>query len=102
MLVMKFGGTSVRNREAIERVISIVRGRLDSRPMVVVSALAKVTRQLCAIAESAQARRRDEAEEQLGALRERHVALAAELLEGHDALKSECLAAVEVWQGDFQ
>ena len=64
MLVMKFGGTSVRNREAIERVISIVRGRLESRPMVVVSALARVTRQLCAIADSAKARRRDEAEEQ--------------------------------------
>ena len=95
MLVMKFGGTSVRNREAIERVISIVRGRLESRPMVVVSALARVTRQLCAIAESAQARRRNEAEEQLESLRERHVALAAELLEGHDALKSECLAAVD-------
>ncbi|MGM9765842.1 MAG: hypothetical protein ACI3ZO_05750, partial [Candidatus Cryptobacteroides sp.] len=60
MIIMKFGGTSVRNREAIERVVSIVRGRLDRRPLVVVSALAKVTRQLCSIAESAQARRNDE------------------------------------------
>ncbi|MDD6253306.1 MAG: aspartate kinase [Bacteroidales bacterium] len=94
MIIMKFGGTSVRNREAIERVVSIVRGRLDRRPLVVVSALAKVTRQLCSIAESAQARRNDEAREQLDALRDRHLSLAAEMLGGDTAIFNDCVRSV--------
>ena len=43
MIVAKFGGTSVADADAIERLIEIVRSRLDSRPVVVVSALAEVT-----------------------------------------------------------
>ena len=43
MIVAKFGGTSVADAEAIERLIEIVRSRLDCRPVVVVSALAEVT-----------------------------------------------------------
>ena len=39
MIVMKFGGTSVGSREAVERTVGIVRGRLQERPVVVVSAL---------------------------------------------------------------
>ena len=41
-IVMKFGGTSVGDANAIERVAVIVRGRLPQRPVVVVSALARV------------------------------------------------------------
>ena len=43
---MKFGGTSVEDAAAIRRLIGIVRSRLGSRPVVVVSALARVTDQL--------------------------------------------------------
>ena len=43
MIVAKFGGTSVADAEAIERLIEIVRSRLNRRPVVVVSALAEVT-----------------------------------------------------------
>ena len=39
MIVMKFGGTSVKDRDAILRVTEIVRGRMADRPLVVVSAL---------------------------------------------------------------
>lgn len=46
VVVMKFGGTSVEDAAAIRRMISIVESRLDSRPVLVVSALAKVTDQL--------------------------------------------------------
>ena len=94
MIIMKFGGTSVRNREAIERVVSIVRGRLDRKPLVVVSALAKVTRQLCAIAESAQARRAEDARKELDSLRERHLSLAAEMLGGDSAILDDCVRSV--------
>ncbi len=38
MIVMKFGGSSVANRAQIEKVMDIVEGRLDRRPVVVCSA----------------------------------------------------------------
>ena len=43
MLVMKFGGTSLGNREQIDTVVSLVRARLDRKPVVVCSAHAGVT-----------------------------------------------------------
>ncbi|MFZ3210495.1 MAG: lysine-sensitive aspartokinase 3, partial [Terriglobales bacterium] len=46
MIVMKFGGTSVEDAPAIERVAEIVRSRAMEGPVVVVSALARVTDQL--------------------------------------------------------
>ena len=60
MIIIKFGGTSVQDEAAIGRVIRIVRGRLNEKPLVVVSALAGVTRLLGFIAEEAEARREDE------------------------------------------
>jgi len=46
VVVMKFGGTSVEDEAAIRRLISIVQSRGDAQPVVVVSALARVTDQL--------------------------------------------------------
>jgi aspartate kinase len=46
VVVMKFGGTSVEDAAAIRRMIGIVRSRLGVQPVVVVSALARVTDQL--------------------------------------------------------
>jgi aspartate kinase len=46
VVVMKFGGTSVEDAEAILRLVDIVRSRLNARPVVVVSALSGVTDQL--------------------------------------------------------
>ncbi|MCC7137462.1 MAG: aspartate kinase [Planctomycetes bacterium] len=43
MLVMKFGGTSLGDRERIETVVRLVRGRLARKPVLVCSAHAKVT-----------------------------------------------------------
>jgi aspartate kinase len=50
MIVMKFGGTSVESAQALERVSSIVAGRLDRKPLVVVSAMGKTTDWLVAMA----------------------------------------------------
>ena len=72
MIVMKFGGTSVESREAIERVAGIVEARLAQRPVVVVSAMGKTTNQLLAIAAAAAGGRRDEALDQLARLRDLH------------------------------
>ena len=46
LVVMKFGGTSVEDAGAIQRLIGIVESRLGSQPVIVVSALANVTDQL--------------------------------------------------------
>jgi aspartate kinase len=55
LIVMKFGGTSVEDPTAIRRTASIVAGRvaLGKQPVVVVSAMAKVTDQLLRAAETA-------------------------------------------------
>ena len=55
IVVMKFGGTSVEDPAAITRTANIVAGRLKQgkQPVVVVSALAKVTDQLLRAAASA-------------------------------------------------
>ena len=76
MIVMKFGGTSVQDEEAIRRVISIVRGRLSQHPLVVVSALAKVTRLLGEIASEAESQHEEKVKELLLQLSERHFGLA--------------------------
>ena len=93
---MKFGGTSVRNKEAIERVISIVSNRMSENPLVVVSALSKVTRLLCEICKEAEAQHVDKVNELLADLRERHVSLAESLLSGGDGSRLEkCVADME-------
>ncbi len=51
MIVVKFGGTSVGDAEAIGRAADIVQGRLDRQPAVVVSALGGATNALLAIGE---------------------------------------------------
>ena len=80
MLVMKFGGTSVEDARAIQRVAQIVTGRLEQRPVVVVSAMARVTDGLLATARAAGAGERDRALALSRCLRERHYNTAGELL----------------------
>ncbi len=80
MIVMKFGGTSVQDAKAIERAGAIVKGRLGQKPVVVVSAMAKVTDQLLAMARAAGAGDRKTALKLCRALQERHYNTAGELL----------------------
>ena len=86
MIVMKFGGTSVANFEAITRTIFIVGGKLDQKPVVVVSALSKVTDLLYRIADAAASKNKVQTEELLGQIRSRHLNLVRELLEQSPAL----------------
>src|SRR5215510_4251657 len=80
MIVMKFGGTSVQDATAIDRVASITRDRLGEIPIVVVSALAEMTDQLLAMASAAAAGNREKALELSLAARERHFNTASDLL----------------------
>ncbi len=58
MIVMKFGGTSVGNAAAIERVRRIVSDRLEHDPVVVVSAVGGITNLLLQTARKARERSR--------------------------------------------
>ena len=53
MIVAKFGGTSVADAAAVNRLIDIVRHRIPERPLIVVSALAGVTDALLNLARMA-------------------------------------------------
>jgi aspartate kinase len=80
-VVMKFGGTSVADPEAITRLIGIVRDHCQrsdggNPPVVVVSAIAGVTDQLVAVARMAEEGEADRAAAALHALLDRHVAVA--------------------------
>jgi aspartate kinase len=85
MIVMKFGGTSVEDADAIRRVAKIVRGRLDQRPVVVVSAMAKVTDSLLAASQTAASGALHTANKLLRQLRQRHLSTLAELVKESEA-----------------
>lgn len=55
MIVMKFGGTSIQNAEAVNRVVNIIKDRACRRGsiFVVVSAMGKVTRRLAHLGKNA-------------------------------------------------
>ena len=85
-VVMKFGGTSVADPEAIGRVAGIVKrqmaGGAGKPPVVVVSALSKVTDRLLAVAKQAEEGDGDGAAATLGELLERHRSVASSLTSG--------------------
>jgi aspartate kinase len=87
VIVMKFGGTSVADQAAIERLMAIVRATRQAAiqpevrdlrgPIVVVSALAGATDRLLGLAAEAGAGDLDGAQANLGGLRARHLEVAA-------------------------
>ena len=86
MVVQKFGGTSVADPAAVQRLIEIARsGRLDGRgPVVVVSALSGVTDVLLTSAAEAGASRTETALGHVDRLRERHLAMVHALVADGD------------------
>jgi aspartate kinase len=81
-LVMKFGGTSVADAAAIMQVISIVRRAVESgaAPVVVVSAMSRVTDRLLAMADAASTGRTDAVRDGLEELSRRHGDAALRLM----------------------
>jgi aspartate kinase len=79
MIVMKFGGTSVQDADALRRLSSIVARRLAEHPVVVVSALAGVTNTLVGLVAPAARSEVGALERAVAALVERHAEVAAAL-----------------------
>jgi aspartate kinase len=88
--VLKFGGTSVGGGERIRQVAKIIANTLkspeESFPVVVVSAMSGVTDQLLRIARHTCAGTHDAAEQELVALRKKHLEAAAKIVENDAAL----------------
>ena len=88
-VVMKFGGTSVADADAMTRVVNIVRRQWESQPkdgrppVVVVSALSKVTDGLIRAAELARSGDAEKSAALIVELLDRHVAIARTLTTGH-------------------
>ncbi|MEK6399129.1 MAG: lysine-sensitive aspartokinase 3, partial [Terriglobus sp.] len=82
IVVMKFGGTSVQDAAAISRTIEIISGRRNRKhhPVVVVSAMARVTDRLLAAAQAAVENDLPKALLISNVLRNRHVETAAVLV----------------------
>jgi aspartate kinase len=82
LVVMKFGGTSVEDAVAIRRTADIVAGRVAQglQPVVIVSAMARVTDQLLNAAAAAGRGDKSSALAASVALRARHRQAAAELI----------------------
>jgi len=73
---MKFGGTSVGDVAAFQRVFHVVSTQIERRPVVVVSAMTKVTDALLAAFEVAKKGNPEAAAESLGPHFERHLEVA--------------------------
>ncbi|MBN2653184.1 MAG: aspartate kinase [Spirochaetales bacterium] len=82
MIVMKFGGTSVAGNTQIDNVLDIAKTRLDAAPVLVSSAMAKVTDGLIRISELASAGKKEEADKETDDLIARHIDVAKAFLSG--------------------
>jgi len=82
VVVLKFGGTSVEDGAAIRRLIAIVHSRSEAQPVVVVSALARVTDHLLEAGQAASTGRLGAALAMVRDVYVRHELVADELVEG--------------------
>ncbi|MDT7602983.1 MAG: aspartate kinase [Acidobacteriota bacterium] len=83
-LVMKFGGTSVEDAPAMARAAEIVGARRDQHPVVVVSAMSRVTDALLAAVRHAGAGDAEAALQQLAPHFARHLDAAQSLVSGEE------------------
>jgi aspartate kinase len=105
MIIMKFGGTSVADRAAIERLVSIVRAARQAAiqpesadwrgPVVVVSALGGVTDRLLGLAAEAGAGDVEGARENINALEARHLDVAGVVMDDGERRRLEALIRAE-------
>jgi aspartate kinase len=107
-VIMKFGGTSVADADAMTRVINIVRDHAarypaSTLPVVVVSAMSKVTDRLVEAGRLAGDRQGDAAARILDELLERHIGVARALVPGEtaDALCAQLTADFHALRGQL-
>ena len=80
MIVLKFGGTSVQNADMMDKTLQIAESQIERGPVLVSSAMSKVTDQLQEIAKLLGAGKEAEAEAILSSIEERHLSCARSFL----------------------
>lgn len=98
-LVMKFGGTSVEDADAFARLAEIVAARRAQHPVVVVSAMSRVTDGLVAAVRYASEGGVESARQGVDELIARHRAVAGRLLDTGEA--EEAGAALDLARGEI-
>ena len=95
LLVMKFGGSSVRDSVAMERVTSIIAGKLESAQLVVVvSAMGDTTDHLQAVLDAVEAGQESTARSVAEKIKSSHFETVA-ALPLDDGRKADCHKAVK-------
>jgi len=80
MIVMKFGGTSTQDAQAVTNVVKIVQARLSKKPIVVISAISQATNMLEKIGKLAAEKNDRDAREILTQLFNRHYAIVDQIV----------------------
>jgi aspartate kinase len=80
MIVLKFGGTSVQDAEMMDKTLQIAGRQIERGPVLVASAMSKVTDQLQEIAKLLGSGKETEAETILCAIEKRHLTCARSFL----------------------
>jgi len=87
MIVMKFGGTSVADAAAIQKVAEIIKARIDKKPIVVVSAIGGLTDNLVALSVEARNKNMSKVKEVITIVEKKHSTIIKELgLDTKDSL----------------
>ncbi len=94
MIIMKFGGSSVKDAAALERVAGIIRSRRDKDPVVVVSAMGDSTDRLTEILDLLERGQKAEARAAADRLSSNHASLARKVLSKGEIL-SELLKTIQ-------
>ncbi len=93
MIVLKFGGTSVMNAERMNQALNIAKKQLDKAPVMVSSAMAKVTDTLIEISDNAKKGNKEEALKLVEKLKDRHISVANDFLTGNNL--KECIEKIQ-------
>lgn len=80
MITMKFGGTSVGDVERLQEIVSIVRSNLDRQPVVIASAMSKVTDLLLHTAQLALQRDTEQVQKNIDSIKDKHLQVANALV----------------------
>lgn len=94
MIIMKFGGSSMKDVAALERVAGIIRSRRDKDPVVVVSAMGDSTDRLTQILDLLEQGQKDKARATADSLSSNHASLARKILPKGE-IQSELLKTIQ-------
>ncbi len=89
-MVMKFGGTSIKDEEMIDKVVSIIKKKHDKgiELVVVVSAFAGTTDQLIEVAEKTKTGSKEEALNLVEKIKRRHLSVSEKVFEEEEIRKN--------------